>query len=108
MDDKYQIVKDEMSSHLRIKSVKGGALPSELSGKFTKQALAEEAIRAYKVKRDRYKPESTPLIELDKLSKKDVLLEFAEKVVKVEVPEDLKNPAQIKKYLKECLEKSSD
>lgn len=49
-------------------------------------------------------PPRSPLVDLDLLSKKDHLLEFAE-LHEIEVPEDKKAPASIKAYIKKTLEK---
>lgn len=104
--NEYEIVPAGFGSLVKISAVKGGRLPQKLSGTFTKEILAEQAIRLYKnskpEKKD-YTPESTPLIELDKLTKKDMLLEFAS-IFKIEVPESMKQPASIKKFIKEELE----
>ena len=103
MEDKYEIVRWKTTSMYAIRPKAGGRPPKELSGTYTKESIAKEAIAAYQKVRDRYKPESTPLIELDKLSKKDHLLEFAE-IMNVEVPDSMKNPSSIKKFIKEAIE----
>lgn len=103
MEDKYEIVQWKTTSMYAIRPKAGGRSPKELSGTYTKESIAKQAIKAYQKVRDKYKPESTPLIELDKLTKKDHLLEFAE-IMKIEVPDSMVQPASIKKYLKDKLE----
>lgn len=104
MDDKYEIVQHGTTSMYAVRPKAGGRPPKELSGAYTKKTVAEQAIAAYQEIRNKYKPETTPLIELDKLSKRDHLLEFAE-IMKVDVPESMKQPATIKKFIKNALEK---
>lgn len=103
MEDRYEIVQWKTTSMYAIRPKSGGRSPKELSGTYTKESIAKQAIKAYQRSRDKYKPESTPLIELDKLTKKSHLLEFAE-IMKIEVPESMAQPASIKKFLKEKLE----
>lgn len=103
MEDRYEIIRWKNTSMYAIRPKAGGRSPKELSGTYTKEGIAKEAIAAYQEIRDRYKPETSPLIELDKLSKKDHLLEFAE-IMKVEVPSSMKNPSSIKKFIKEAIE----
>lgn len=103
MEDKYEIVQWKTTSMYAIRPIAGGRPPKELSGAYTKRSVAEAAIQAYQKVKRKYKPESTPLIELEKLTKKDHLLEFAE-IVGVEVPESMKQPATIKKFIKEAIE----
>lgn len=104
MDDKYEITRYKTTSMYCIRPKSGGRSPKELSGTYTKESIAKQAIQAYQKIKQKYKPESTPLIELDKLTKRDHLLEFAE-IMNIKVPESMKQPASIKKYLKEELEK---
>jgi hypothetical protein len=104
MDDKYEITNYKTTSMYCIRPKSGGRPPKELSGTYTKRAIAAAAVKAYQEAKQRYKPETSPLIELDKLTKRDHLLEFAE-IVKIDVPESMKQPASIKKFLKDELEK---
>lgn len=104
MDDKYEITKYKTTSMYCIRPKSGGRSPKELSGTYTKKAIAETAIEAYQKARNKYKPETSPLIELEKLSKRDHLLEFA-KIMELSVPDGMKQPASIKKHLKDQLEK---
>lgn len=103
MDDKYEIVQWKTTSMYAIRPRAGGRPPKELSGAYTKEVYARSDLDAYLKKANRYKPESTPLIELDKLTKKAHLLEFAE-IMKIDVPESMSQPASIKKFLKDSLE----
>jgi len=103
MEDRYEIVQWKTTSMYAVRPKSGGRPPKELSGAYTKRSVAEAAIQAYQKIRDKYKPETSPLIELEKLSKKDHLLEFAE-ICSIEVPESMKQPATIKKFIKEHLE----
>lgn len=103
MDDKYEIVQWKTTSMYAIRPKSGGRSPKELSGTYTKEAIARQAIKAYQKVRDKYKPETSPLIELDKLTKKAHLLEFAD-IMKIEVPESMSQPASIKKFIKDKLE----
>lgn len=106
VDSQYKVEPYKTTSMLCIRNVNGGRVPAPLSGTFTKEGLALEAIRRYEASKPAkvdYTPVSTPLIELDKLSKKDSLLEFAD-IVNIEVPASMKNPASIKKFIKEKLE----
>lgn len=104
MDDKYEITRYKTTSMYCIRPKSGGRPPKELSGTYTKESIAKQAIQAYQKVKQKYKPESTPLIELEKLTKRDHLLEFAE-IMNIVVPESMKQPASIKKYLKDQLEK---
>lgn len=102
----FEIVKYKETNMLAVKNVKGGRVPDKLAGVFTKSHHAEVAIANYEASKPEkvdYTPESTPLIELDKLSKKAALLEFAEEQG-IPVPEDMTQPSRIKKYLKDILE----
>lgn len=103
MEDKYEIVQWKTTSMYAIRPKAGGRPPKELSGTYTKESIAKQAIKAYQKVRNKYKPESTPLIELDKLTKKTHLLEFAE-IMKIEVPESMSQPASIKKFIRDKLE----
>lgn len=104
MEDRYEIVQWKTTSMYAIRPKSGGRSPKELSGTYTKESIAKQAIQAYQKTKQKYKPESTPLIELEKLTKRDHLLEFAE-IMNIVVPESMKQPASIKKYLKDELEK---
>lgn len=104
MGDKYEITRYKTTAMYCVRPKSGGRPPKELAGTYTKASIAEQAIKAYQKAASRYKPESTPLIELDKLTKKSHLLEFAD-VMGVDVPEEMTQPASIKKYIKEALEK---
>jgi len=104
MDDKYEVTNYKTTSMYCIRPKSGGRPPKELSGTYTKEAIAKQAIRSYTNVRNRYKPETSPLIELEKLTKKTHLLEFAE-MMKIDVPESMAQPASIKKFIKEQLEK---
>jgi hypothetical protein len=100
----FKIVQYKTTSQLCVQR-ESGKVPTELTGIFTKASVAEEAISTYirnkPVKVD-YTPVSTPEIELDKLTKKDALLEFAE-IMSIVVPKELKQPAVIKKHIKDSL-----
>tara|TARA_Y100000114_G_scaffold150785_1_gene166667 strand:+ start:125 stop:439 length:315 start_codon:yes stop_codon:yes gene_type:complete len=103
MEDRYEVVQWKTTSMYAIRPKSGGRSPKELSGTYTKESIAKQAIKAYQKVRDKYKPETSPLIELDKLTKKPHLLEFAE-IMKIEVPESMNQPASIKKFIKDKLE----
>lgn len=99
----YEIVPFKGTSMLHIRNKSGGPTPNEIAGLYTKESLAKMALDGYVQKRNWYKYEETPLMALDKLSKKESLFEFAE-LMKIEIPAELKQPATIKKYIKEQLE----
>ncbi len=102
----FKIEQYKTTSMLCVKREGPGAIPRELSGVFTKEQHAKNAIACYVASAPEkvdYTPEITPLIALDMLTKKDMLLEFAEEM-DIVVPSSMKQPASIKKYLKEQLE----
>lgn len=100
----FKVVPYKTTSQLCIQR-ESGRVPNELTGIFTKVSVAQNAIDAYLrtvPKKVDYTPETSPLIELDKLTKKAHLLEFAV-ITGIDVPEELHQPASIKKFLKESL-----
>lgn len=91
----------------------GSSIPNELKGLWTSKPEAEMAARGYKKqleeKAERKKEiinwERTPLEELNLLSRKADLLDFA-MGSGINVPEDKKSPAAIKSFIKKTLEKA--
>ncbi len=79
-----------------------GELPKLLRGGFLDVAQAERAMKVYLSTVDAKKALRTPLTDLEKISKKKDLLEFADKH-SISVPDDLKIPSQIKKHIQQEL-----
>lgn len=48
----YQAVRDKSKLNWVIQGERGGVVPQELQGKYTKKQFAEDAIRAYEGKKD--------------------------------------------------------
>lgn len=91
----------------------GPSVPSCMKGLWTSIPEAELASKSYREgleeKAERKKEivnwERTPLEELELVSRKAALLEFAEEHG-IEVPKDKKSPAAIKSFIKKTLEKA--
>ena len=91
---------------------KGANVPEALRGMWTDPIAAKSVAQSYLIgyhKRKERKaqlvnPERTPLEDLNVLTRKAELLEFAVKH-NIEVGADKKNPSQIKAYIKKVLEK---
>lgn len=106
MKEEFRVERYNRGIHFCIKRNGGGVLPSILTGLFTSESAGEAAIAKYmklRTPKVDLTPVSTPLIELDKLSKKEPLLEFA-KIFEIDVPDSMKQPASIKKLIKDELE----
>ena len=97
---------DMMEGSVMYHWIGSGVNHKLISGAFLCKPDAIAAMRNYEENslEDRVRPsvESTPLIELDKITKKAPLLEFAEQHA-IEVPPALSLPVQIKKMLKSVL-----
>lgn len=102
-----EYVLDMMEGSVLYHWVGSGVNSKAIDGGFLCKPDAVAAMKFYDehVLQDRKRPsvESTPLIELDKLSKKAPLLEFAAEYG-IDVPEALTLPVQIKKMIKAQLE----
>lgn len=100
---KLQMMEDSILYHW----VGSGISHPRISGGFLTKPDAMEAMQQYNdfflEKKERIEIESTPLIELDKLSKKVDLVEFA-KEYDIHVPNALTKPTQIKRLIKDNLE----
>ena len=102
-----EYVLDMMEGSVLYHWVGSGVNNKAIAGGYLCKTDALAAMKFYNehVLEGRKRPsvESTPLIELDKLSKKAPLLEFASEYG-IEVPDALTLPVQIKKMIKARLE----